>query len=232
MLIKCPNCRSIYDLPDNLVDRDGLKMRCAECHEIWTAYPQDALKDTNKRNRNDIQKMFERVSKETAPLFEDSAPKVVEKIRVVNVTRYRHRINLILLFIAFISLIGILYYMRYDIVRFLPQAESLYDKIFVSSIPYGKDLKFQNMTTREFVEDNVAKIEITGMIYNIGHYQSALPPLKVEITDKATDNLLAESTHLLSLPRLQPGYRILFNIIVVNPTPSGKSIYVKFADHQ
>ena len=44
MLIKCPKCNSVYDLPDNLIKDAGLAMRCAECGEIWTAYPEDSLK--------------------------------------------------------------------------------------------------------------------------------------------------------------------------------------------
>ena len=97
MLIKCPKCRSVYDVPDTLVPDDGRVLRCAECGEIWTASAKDVIKK-RKSPAKDIQKMFERVSKETDGLFNEPEIKTVEKIRVVNVTRYKHTINFILLF--------------------------------------------------------------------------------------------------------------------------------------
>ena len=231
MLIKCPKCHAVYDLPDHVMNNDGRKMRCAECHEIWIAHPEDAIKNSPKSKRADIQKMFERVSKETAPLFEEQPTKIVEKIRVVNVTHYKHTINFVLLLISLLSIFGIFYYMRYDVVRLFPQAEQIYDKMLVDSIPYGKNLEFQNITTREFTENNIAKIEISGIIVNTGKYQTIIPPLKIEIFDKS-DKLLTEKPHRLPLQRLEAGYHILFNVVIVNPTPYGKSIYVKFADNQ
>lgn len=230
MLIKCPKCRSVYDLPDNVITDQGTQMRCAECHEVWTAYLDDAIKEKQKNKHRDIQKMFERVSKETAPLFENQQTKVVEKIKVVNVTRYKHTINLILFLIALVCVLGILYYMRFDIVRLMPQSESWYERLYIDSIPYGKNLEFQSITTREFTEDNVAKIEISGAIVNIGKYQTKLPPLKIQVFDKS-EKLLFETVRILSLPRLQPSYHLLFNIVINNPTPYGKLIYVKFVEN-
>lgn len=123
MLIKCPKCRSVYDLADNLIQPEGLKMRCCECGEIWTAHPEDALKKGKSSNNKDLAKIFERVSKETETLFTEKETKTAEKIRVVNVTRYKHTVNLILLLIALLSIAAILYYMRYEVVRLVPQAE-------------------------------------------------------------------------------------------------------------
>lgn len=231
MLVKCPKCRSVYDLPDHVMTPNGLKLRCAECHEIWTAYADDVIKETPKNKRRDIQKMFERVSKETAPLFEDKPAKVVEKIKIVNVTHYKHTINFVLFLIALLSVIGILYYMRYEVVRLLPQAEQWYDKFNIESIPTGQNLEFQSISTRDFIEDNVAKIEISGAVVNTGAYQVKLPTIKVEVYDRS-EKLLSETTHALPLPRLESGYHMLFNIVIVNPTPYAKSIYVKFSENQ
>ena len=229
MLIKCPKCRSVYDVPDTLVPDDGRVLRCAECGEIWTASAKDVIKK-RKSPAKDIQKMFERVSKETDGLFNEPEIKTVEKIRVVNVTRYKHTINFILLLIALVSVAAILYYMRYDVVRLLPEAEKLYDKIEVSSIPYGRNLEFKDITTREFSEDNIAKLEISGAIANTGKYLTEIPPVKVDVYDKS-GNLLLNTTHYLPIPRLESGYNLLFNIVVTNPTPFGKSIYLTFNDN-
>lgn len=229
MLIKCPKCHSVYDVPDTLIPEEGRSLRCAECGEIWSAHKKDALKK-KKSSSGDIQKMFERVSKETENLFDSPEIKTIEKIRVVNVTRYKHTINIILVLIVMACLAAALYYMRYDIVRLVPEAEKLYDKIEISSIPYGSGLEFKDITTKEFTEDNIAKIEISGSIINTGQYQTKIPPVKVDIYDKS-GNLLLNTTHYLPFPRLESGYRLLFNIVVTNPTPYGKSIYLTFKDN-
>ncbi len=228
MLIKCPKCHSVYDIPDNLVSDEGRVLRCAECGEIWTATTKDTIKK-RKSSSKDIQKMFERVSKETENLFTSPEIKTVEKIRVVNVTRYKHTINIILALIALTCIAAVLYYMRYDIVRLVPEAEKLYDKIEISSIPYGSGLEFKDIATKEFTENNMAKIEISGSIVNTGQYQTKIPPVKVEIYDKS-GKLILDTTHYLPFPRLEPKYNLLFNIVVTNPTPYGKSIYLTFND--
>lgn len=229
MLIKCPKCQSVYDLPDHLIKHEGLKMRCAQCHEIWTAFPADELKKSVSGKTSDIKKMFERVSKQTESLFDEREIKTVEKIRVVNVTRYKHTINLILLLIALLSLGAILYYMRYDVVRLLPQTEQIYHKIGLESIPYGRHLEFKNVTIREFAENNLAKLEISGMVVNNGNYTTAVPPVKIDIFDKngiPTGAIM----YYLPMPRLEAGYQLLFNKVITNPSPFSKSIYLTFDD--
>ena len=229
MLIKCPKCHSVYDIPDNLITDSGMVMRCAQCNEIWTAYPKDGLKKLRNTSSKDINKMFERVSKETENLFHEPEIRTVEKIKVVNVTRYKHTINLVLVLILLCSLAAILYYMRYDVVRLIPEAEKFYSKIQIESIPYGRNLEFKNISTKEFTKDNFAKIEIKGTIVNTGQYISKVPPVKVDIYNKEGD-LLLSTTHYLPIHRLEAGYNLLFNIVIPNPTPYGKSIYLKFND--
>ena len=230
MLIKCPKCRLVYDLPDNLIPEDGLKMRCSECLEIWTCYPEDALKKVSTTPKN-IQKMFKRISKQTDELFTpettNSAP--VEKVRIVNTSKKNYALisGLILLSIFFI--IAILYTLRYDIVRILPQTEHLYSKINIESIPYGTELEFNNIATKEYVENNLSKIDISGMVTNKGKYATTLPPVKIDIFDK-NGNLLLSITEELTLPRLEAGYNILFQKTINNPTPLAKSIYITFEE--
>lgn len=232
MLIKCPKCRSVYDLPDNLITDEGLKMRCSECLEIWIGYPEDALKKVTTTPKN-IQKMFKMISKDTESLFSDEAiaekTPSVEKVKIVNTYKKSHHITIILLTLIVVLFSLILYAFRFDIVRFIPQTEELYSKINITSIPYASNLEFNNITTKEYVENNISKINISGMITNTGKYVTKLPPIKIEIFDK-NGKLLVTIHEDLSLPRLEAGYNILFNKIVNNPTPLAKSIYVSLED--
>lgn len=230
MLIKCPKCRLVYDLPDNLIGDDGLKMRCSECLEIWTAYPEDGLKKVVTSPKN-IQKMFNQVSKQTDNLFTEEPIKPVitsvEKKTTKISAKTNYMVNVVLSAFVLFSIAILLFAFRYDIVRLFPNAENVYSKINVSSIPYGTNLEFNNIKTREYIENNVSKIEISGMVTNVGKYTSELPPVKIDIFDK-NGRLLLSKTENLSLPRLESGYHILFKTIVINPTIHAKSIYVNF----
>ncbi len=230
MLIKCPKCRSVYDLPDNLINNDGLKMRCSQCSEIWIGYPEDALKKVSVTPKS-IQKMFKMISKDTDPLFEDTKTETapVEKIKIVNTYKKTPYTTIILVSLVILLFSLLLYAFRYDIVRILPQTERLYSKINITSIPYGSNLEFNNISTKEYIENNISKIEINGMITNKGKYVTKLPPIKIDIYNK-NGTLLLTLIEKLPLPRLEAGYNILFNKTINNPTPLAKSIYVSLED--
>ena len=41
MLISCPKCNAVYQIPDGKIPANGKKFKCAECGEVWTVRPQD-----------------------------------------------------------------------------------------------------------------------------------------------------------------------------------------------
>ena len=43
MLISCPKCHSIYEIPDDLIGRTGKNFRCQACSNVWHALPEDAI---------------------------------------------------------------------------------------------------------------------------------------------------------------------------------------------
>lgn len=43
MLISCPKCHSIYEIPDNLIGKTGQNLRCHVCANVWHAMREDAL---------------------------------------------------------------------------------------------------------------------------------------------------------------------------------------------
>lgn len=43
MLISCPKCHSIYEIPDNLVGKTGQNFRCHACANVWHVMREDAL---------------------------------------------------------------------------------------------------------------------------------------------------------------------------------------------
>ena len=47
MLIKCPQCQTVFRLESEKLPESGLKMRCAKCLCVWRAY-NDAVKEEEK----------------------------------------------------------------------------------------------------------------------------------------------------------------------------------------
>ena len=54
MLISCPKCHSLYEIPDDLIPKTGQNFRCQACHNIWHALPQDALGYEEEENTKPI----------------------------------------------------------------------------------------------------------------------------------------------------------------------------------
>ena len=43
MLISCPKCHCIYEVPEGIIKKTGANLRCHTCSNIWHAMPEDAL---------------------------------------------------------------------------------------------------------------------------------------------------------------------------------------------
>lgn len=52
MLIKCPQCQTVYRLESEKLPENGLKMRCAKCRCVWRAY-NDAAKEEEKEKEEE-----------------------------------------------------------------------------------------------------------------------------------------------------------------------------------
>ena len=50
MLISCPKCRSIYEIPDDLIGKTGKNLRCQSCNNIWHAMVEDTLGYQKNKN--------------------------------------------------------------------------------------------------------------------------------------------------------------------------------------
>jgi predicted Zn finger-like uncharacterized protein len=230
MLIQCPKCHAVYDLPDQKMPPKGLRIRCAECLEIWTALPTDALKETKKETTTDIRKMFENVAKETEDLFEVKRPKNIEKAHIEPTSRSFDTLAFVLsILLWFAVLLGVLYCLRYEIVRILPQTEQIYTRLGIESVPFGKNLEIQSVVVRQTTENNIAQLQVNGVIVNVGRYASDLPQLQIDVYD-SSDTKLESITYDLSLPRLEAGYHMLFQAFLPDPTAFDKAVYVRFAD--
>lgn len=223
MLIRCPKCQTVYEVDDEVVTASGVKMHCQNCNETFKAYPEDAVKEQPKVQNLNISKMFERIHDETLPFF-DERP---QKIRVVHLTHYKNHINYFLILMMLVLLVAMLYFMRYEVVRYVPKAEIFYEKLGVESVYEGKNLEIQDLQTDEKIIKNISKIRIKGNIYNDSEYNVSIPPLKVVVYNLKGETLL-DTTHYLQAERLAARQKFSFEIMVTNPTPFDKNIHITF----
>lgn len=236
MLIKCPKCQLIYNIDDSLVKESGLKMHCHHCGEVFKAFPQDALKQEEtdpEIHKKDVAEMFERTYGDNiedlfAPEL-SNRPKI--KIRTVQATVYKHTVNwLLILFI--LALIGaLLYFLRYDVVRYVPKAESFYQKFGIESVMTGNKLHLEKISTKEFVSNNLSHIRIKGVISNPSEYTVNIPLLKVTCYGSNGEKL-SETTHRITQTRTYPHFSVPFEIVLMNPTPEKKNIQITFTNQK
>ncbi len=219
MLISCPKCKTVYEIPAGTISPDGRYMSCSKCSEVFLCKPEDALieqfidmenavPDDTKKHMNDIL------------AAQQNSEKSIHKST---------KLNVILSLVATVFVLLCLIFLRYDIVRLAPFAEKAYDFVGLESIYRGRNLEFVNIARHEFIENNISKLEITGEIYNTGKYVVMVPNINLQIVDKKGQVVLFEE-HKIELNRLNPDNTLSFKIISVNPTPYAKSIYLTFAE--
>ncbi|MBO4285376.1 MAG: zinc-ribbon domain-containing protein [Alphaproteobacteria bacterium] len=227
MLIKCPKCQTVYTLNDDVVSKDGLKMRCSKCREVFKVYPEDAFKEPEPKQKDvSYAKIFEPFSKTTEEMFRPNLP---QKVRVVRLTRYKNTINYLLLLALLALVFALLYLTRFDIVRYVPKAEALYQKFGIEALKDGFTLDFENVVSQEFVADSVSHIKITGIIKNGSKYVMRVPPVQIVVYN-AQGKELMRMVHILAQKKINPEYKIPFEIVFPNPTPEQKNINVSFND--
>ena len=220
MLITCPKCKSVYEIEPDVLPQNGRKMKCSRCREVFWCNRSDALVEQFM----DLEKIVPQYMKE-----KKNSRSSQKNDDMAQVIRKTNQINLILsVVLAVIALFSLLL-LRYDIVRFLPFMESVYSAVGLDSVYKGRGLEFVNIHRREYIEDNIGKLQITGEIYNTGKYEVIVPNINLQIVDKNGEIVLFEE-HEIELNRLEPESTLSFKIITINPTPFAKSVYLTFSE--
>ncbi len=67
MLISCPKCYSIYEIPDDLIGKTGQNFRCQICTNVWHAMRSDALGYEEKRDDKPLIEPLHVAESETRP---------------------------------------------------------------------------------------------------------------------------------------------------------------------
>ena len=248
MLINCPRCNSVYVVKSEQVPENGKKFKCAECGKIWTVMPEDLFDDepANKKiqtqkvriaseveDDDNVRKMFELLNRDTKGLFDNepeqySSNKRLNKlIRKIKVTFSPMMLNGLLILTVFVLSAFIAYFNRYEVVNMVPRMKYFYDKFGIECIYHGRDLKFDEVTTKYLSRKGKQYIEVHGVIYNNGKYKSGVPPIKV-VTLGINNEPLAEMVKNPIIPTIDSHFSSLFRILIENSGIKAKSIELSF----
>ncbi len=110
MLIKCPQCQTVYRLESNRLPPNGLKMRCAKCRCVWRARAEEeektAAPDTHTFDTDAFLFAFRReVNKERMPLSEETTAPTA-KAEALTCRQRRKKTLMFLLILLLIVAIG------------------------------------------------------------------------------------------------------------------------------
>ena len=260
MLISCPKCNAVYQVPENQIPADGKKFKCAECSEIWFVRPQAKPKEnvvsiapavsktaeqpakvqinpqiisTEAAQDDDLEKMFNRLSKDTKGLFsgKESADTRIERAKRKFFMFFSpFMINCSILLFIFVCTLYISYANRFELVSAIPQLENFYNKLGVNSLYKGKNLVFQNVSARNIEHDGKAYVEISGNVYNDGDMTAIVLPIKVTL-QHLDGSIEAEAVKNLTLDRLEPNFRALFRILLPDSSLDEKKVILSFDEN-
>ena len=220
MLIRCPKCKTVYEISPEVLPQEGRKMECSACKEKFFCQRSDVLIEQFMDLEKIVPEYIKERKKTVKKAKNDEIAANIRKTDDLNII-----LSVILALIVLLSLI----FMRYEIVRFLPFMEKVYSVVGLESLYHGRGLEFVNIQRREYTENNIGKMQITGEIYNTGKYEVIVPNINLQVFDKDGEILLFEE-HEIELNRLEPENTLSFKIITMNPTPFAKSVYLTFSE--
>ena len=302
MLISCPKCHSIYEIPDDLIGKTGRNFRCHACANLWHAMREDALdyvadekddeifiepieiKDERRgfpadkkdyivpadtpsgvRTRSSEEIIKEEGLKEpkkieatpkkedqitltsehgtsftistagefkeeqagkTAPyLYEEDEENAIHADKEKRLTLepkfkgYRKTIALLFL----LTLCCLVLFLRREIVAVYPNAETWYNKIYLSGLNNSEYLKMNIVKAEKTVVDGKESLNLTVKVYNPSFYGTYVPEIVMEGTDKtyqAKENFLganAQTEAVVIIPKPEDNTALNINLSFKRP---------------
>ncbi len=255
--LRCGNCKEIFKfdrdgmsesvtqtesmpLPDN--EENNLSSSAeasapeneAEDNANTETVPTEETKAQNETTPAiDIKDVFERLSAQSEKLFEAEQKlpwqqRLLMQLKTMLGLNRKFNLKIITAVIAVLSLV-MLYNYRYEIVRSIPFMNGVYRLAGIRAKIPGEGLEFQNVNWNYIDVGNGKVLEVKGFINNPTQRNIDIPTVHVELLDKDTI-LLQSMNQKPSVATLKPDSRIAVGVIVKNPSPTAKYVYLTFID--
>ena len=106
---------------------------------------------------------------------------------------------------------------------------SVYKAFGIKAKIPGEGLEFQNISWNFITDDENTRLEIKGFVYNKTSDTIDVPVIHIEILDKNT-SLLQSQNRTIKEKVIEAGAKIPLDLVVVNPAPTAKYVYLTFID--
>lgn len=222
---------------EQIQEEEDLASPQPEEQEDEEGLPTKTLEELEEEEKNkgieEVQNIFKRLSEETEALFKaEKEEKPVNKI----MTDVKKNLGLsnprnYWYYIAALAVCALLalYAFRYEIVRKASFMNYAYKAFGIEARVIGEGLEFQNVSRREFEEDDLIKHEIKGFIVNNSSKTIEIPMILAEELD-VNANMLQKQTEEVAIPLIMPQSRVAFSFVINKPSPLAKYVYLTFVE--
>lgn len=252
MQIFCPECDAGYEIDELLLEDKKRRLKCSNCGKIFNVdeavyhavdkqdeisghIEQPVSKDEpdEVEDNADLEKIFERLSDHTKLLIkqENSLP-FYEKtwLQIKNILGFHFKIRWLYIFFAVVAFSSLsLYNNRYQVVREFPFFNSVYKFLGIKAKIPGEGLEFQNISWEFLKEEDGNKLEIKGFVFNQLPRKVDFPVVHIEILDQEMA-LLQSQNREIEEDTIDSNARVPLKLILENPAPTAKYVYLTFID--
>jgi predicted Zn finger-like uncharacterized protein len=247
MRLDCPSCAASFDVNPAALEPNGRTVRCVECKTTWFAAapsfamagetepapaPIPAVTADDRADHEALSAVAKVVEVESPPVaVEAPEPEPIAKpqrktvSRATSPARPRRRapLGLIAAMLAVVLVFGVVN--RQAIVRAAPEMAKLYAAI---GFPVNlRGLEFQNVQTRQEIQDGVTVLVIEGDVENVVNRAVELPRVRLAVIGENGAEIYSW-TALLPRSILYPRERVPFRSRLASPPAAGKEIMVRF----
>lgn len=231
MLIKCPQCQTVYRLESEKLPENGLKMRCAKCRCVWRAY-NDAVKEEEKEKTSADAPSFDtdafRFAFSREEKEERTPPDDRQEAAAVAALGWHFRAQIERLPEKARPLT------EQTIAPLLQKADPLLQKTgaFLQRLEdafreQGPNLKINGLIWNYADKDGTPSIRLRGEVANPSEWLLNIPTMKIRLLDRE-GNLLRETDMAPERSMIAPGTNVKFEINIDAPPQNVKQVLAYF----
>lgn len=237
MIICCPQCDTNYNIPDETLRPGGRKVRCSTCSHRWqvTPPPEPAMEYGQPEtdfDDDDAIGGYEAQSESTA------ASDIPEQPRFqsgdVEQAVAKSRTSLLAIFgwcsvLVLIACLATFVLARERLAAAFPALEGVYETV---GLPIEQTvlLRFDEVTSEEFLEQNQPVIVISGLVINDGDEPLSVPEIEVTLLDSARSELEQQRFQTIESEVAGEGGMTTFEARFPDPPDSARHFSVAFGD--
>ena len=205
-----------------------------ELAETSSSLPEETVPNPQMpEDEINIKDIFERLNEQSEHLFQEEQKLPFKQRFLLEIKTmlglYRKFNFKFIGLIAVFFLILTAYNYRYDIVRTVPFTNIFYKIFGIKAQVPGEGLEFQNINWNYTDNEDNRILEVKGFINNPTDRTIEIPTIHVELLDK--DSLLLQSINQKpSIKSLKTDERVAIGIVIKNPSPTAKYVYMTFIE--